>query len=87
MQNFDFGGQKPKMLKIRDSHFDLASYSVFGLRFASRLYILEVIESWPFFDPKSRDMTSLKRHFLKNFPTDFAEILCECVKLMLYKVP
>ena len=25
------------------------------------------------FDPKSCDMTSLKRHFLKNFTTDFAE--------------
>ena len=30
-------------------------------------------------------MTSLQRHFLKNFPTDFAKILCECVNLMLYK--
>ena len=32
-------------------------------------------------------MTSLKPHFLKNFATDFAEILFEDVKLMLNKVP
>ena len=29
---------------------------------------------------------SLKRHFLKNFLTDFSEILVEDVKLMLEKV-
>ena len=76
-------------MKNRDSckAFNLAYFGVFCLRFASKLYILEAIGSWPFFDPKSRDMTSLKRHFLKNFPTGFAEILCEYVKLMLYKVP
>ena len=38
------------------------------------------------FNPKSRDMTSLKHHFLKNFPTDLAEALCEDAKLMLNKV-
>ena len=67
--------------------FDLASSSVFCLRFASKLYILEAIECWPFFDPKSRDMTSLKRHFLKKILTDFPEILCEYTKLMLNKLP
>ena len=31
-------------------------------------------------------MMSLKRHFLKNFSTDFPEILVEDVKLMLGKI-
>ena len=89
-RNFDFGGKKKtKKMTTRDSHFVERSIwhllVFFLLRFASRLYILEPIESWPFFDPKSRDMTSLKYHFLKKL-TDFAEILCVGVKLMWYKV-
>ena len=67
--------------------FNLASSSVFCLRFASRFYILEAIESWPFFEPKSRDMTSPKRHFLKNNLTYLTEIFCVGVTLMLYKSP
>ena len=39
-----------------------------------------------FFYPKSRGVTSLKRHFLKNVTTDFAEIVFEDVKLMLNTV-
>ena len=78
-------------MKIRDSHVVESLIwhvlAFFLLRFASKLYILEDIESWPFSDPKSRDMASLKRHFLRKFPTDFDEILYACVKLMLYKVP
>ena len=50
----------------------MAIFSFFFLRF-------EAIESWAFFDLKSRDMTSLKRHILRKFQTDFAEILCVCV--------
>ena len=78
-------------MKIGDSHFverfiwHVLTF-LFCLRSASKPYILEQIESWPFFDPKWRDMTSLKRYFLSNFSTDFAEILCECAKLMLHKV-
>ena len=30
---------------------NLASFGVFRLRFASKFYILEAIESWQFFDP------------------------------------
>ena len=78
-------------MNIRDDHFVEHSIwhllTFFCLRFASKLYILETIGSWPFFDPKSRDMTSLKGHFLKKFQTNFVEIPCECVKLMLYEVP
>ena len=37
------------------------------------------------FDPKSRNMTPLKSHFLKGFSPDFAEFWCEDVKLMRIK--
>ena len=49
-------------------------------------FIPEAFECWPFFDLRSRDMTSLKRHFLKDFSMDFAQILFEDAKLMLNKV-
>ena len=65
---------------------NLTSFGVCCLHFTLKAYILEAFECWPIFDPKSRDMTSLKRHFLKNFWTDFAEILFEDTKLMLNKV-
>ena len=84
-----FLGQKPKILKIRDSHFvepPIWHLLAFCMRFASNFYILKVIEFWPFFVQKSLDMTSLKRHFLKNVSADFAEILGECAKLMLHNV-
>ena len=79
-----------KEKKIRGSHFLERSIwnplvFLFCLRSASKPYILEAIESWAFFDPKSCNMTSLKCHFLENFSTEFAEILSECAKLMLYK--
>ena len=86
-----FVGQKSEIWLIRDSLFverliwHLLTF--FCLRFASKPYILEAIESLPFFDSKSRDMTSLERHFFKSVSMNFAEILGECDKLMLYKVP
>ena len=39
-----------------------------------------------FLSPKWRNRTSLKRHFLKGFSTDFPEILVADVKLMMRKV-
>ena len=51
-----------------------------GLKRCRSLWKLAVL------DPKSRDMTSLKRHFFKWFSTAFAYILCEDAKLMLIKV-
>ena len=39
-----------------------------------------------FFDPKWRNMTPLKRHFLKNFSTNFSVSSVADVKLMLGKV-
>ena len=44
------------------------------------------LQTFAAFDPKSRSMTSLKRHFLKNFSTDFSEIFVVNAKLMLEKV-
>ena len=58
----------------------------FACAFASKPYILEAIGSWPFLDPRSCDMTSLKHNFLKKFSTDSTEVLYECVKLMLNRV-
>ena len=47
---------------------DLASFGAFG-GFTFKPYIPEAFECWPFFDTKSCDMTSLKRHFLRNQKT------------------
>ena len=77
-------------LKIQDSHFvDLtilrllnfliASYCKTEHSAAFKLLLF-------FFYLKWRNMTSLKRHFLKFFSTDFSEILAADVKLMLWKV-
>ena len=86
-----FGGQKPNISKILDRHFEerliLQTLFVCCLRFTLKSYISEAFECWPFFDPKSRDMTSLKRNFLEKFLADFAEIFFEDAKLMLKKVP
>ena len=74
-----FWGSKNEYLSLPFCRaFNLASSSVFYLRFASKLYILEAIESWPFFDPKSCDMTSLKHHFLKKVPRFHWNFVCMC---------
>ena len=65
----------------------MASFGVFFLAFYFKALHPEAFECWPFFDTKSRDMTSLKRHFLQNLSTDFAEIPFGGAKLMLNKVP
>ena len=78
------------MLKIRDNRFVERKFDIFSrLVFAStsKSHIIEAIESWQFFDPKSRDITPLKRHFLIKLSTDFPKILCECARLMLYMLP
>ena len=64
----------------------MASCGVCWLRFTLKPYIPETFERWPFFDPKSRVMTSLKRPIIKNLLTDFAKILFVNAKLMLNKV-
>ena len=68
------------------SALNFTSFGVYGLCFASNVHILEACKHLPLFDQKSRNMTSLKRHFLKTFLTDFSGILSEGVKLMPEKV-
>ena len=68
------------------SAHNFTSFGAYGLYFASNVHTLEACKHLPLFDPKSRNMTSLKRHFLKKFSTYFSEILSEDVKLMLDKV-
>ena len=62
------------------------SFGIYELCFASNVHILKACKHLPLFYPKSWNMTSLKRHFLKNSLTDFSEILLEDVKLMPDKV-
>ena len=87
---FYFRGSKSKQSKIRDSHI-LDRVIWHRLVFVGCVYfkILHSRSLWKLaiFDPKSRDMPSLKRHFLISFSTDFTAILFEDVKLMLNKVP
>ena len=66
--------------------FNFSSFGVYGLCFTLNLYILEAFKQLPLFDPKSRNMTSLKRHLLKKFSTDFSEISMVNAKLVLKKV-
>ena len=77
-------GTKPCWLDC--SALNFTSFGVYGLCFTSKVHILEAYKYLPLFDPKSRNMTSLKRHFLKNFSTDLSEILMVDTKLMLEKV-
>ena len=90
-RNFDFGGSETAIFENPRQPFcrtyNLTSFGACWLRFTLKSYILEAFECWPIFDPKSRDLTSLKRHFLTNLSTDFAELLFEYAKLMLNKVP
>ena len=83
-------GVKTKFRHTEMANLKKGLFCIFGvrwLRFILEFYISEASECWPFFDLKSRDMTSLKRHFLKNFSADFAESLLADAKLMLNKVP
>ena len=61
--------------------FNFTPFGVFRLRLTSKLNILAALKHLLFFNQKWRNMTSLKRHFLKKFSTDFSEILVEDVKL------
>ena len=51
---------------------------LFSFTFYSKCYVLKAREHMQFlFYLKSRDLTSVKRHFAKKQSADFAEILCE----------
>ena len=51
-RNFDFSGQKPKILKMRQQFcraYNLTSFDVYGSRFTLISYIPESFECWPIF--------------------------------------
>ena len=62
------GGPNFKISKIRDIQIvgRFTSFGVYGLCFATNVHILEACNDFPLFDPKSRNMTSLKLHFQKK---------------------
>ena len=90
IQNCEFWGSKLKNIKYWRwpdcSTLNFTPFGVYGLCFSSNVHILEACKHLPLFDPKSRNMTSLKRNVLKNFSTDFSEILSKEVILMPEKV-
>ena len=45
---------------------NITSLDVYGLRFTSNMYVLEAFKHSPLFDPKWRNMTSLKHYFLSQ---------------------
>ena len=79
-----------KISKIRDSHFVersiLRRLAFFDCVLLQNLNIQAVFKHLLFFDPKWRNITSLKRHFLKTFWTDVSEVWVADLKLMLGKV-
>ena len=88
--NFELWGTKLKNINNSvesfGSSFNFTPFDVFWLRLTSKLNILAALKHLPFFTKKWRYVTSLKRHFLKYFSTDFSGILIADVKLMLRKV-
>ena len=76
-----------KNLKQPDcSTLNFTSFRAYVLCFTSNVHILEFYKHLQLFDPKSWNMTSLKRYFLKTFSTGFSEIQLVDVKLMPDKV-
>ena len=72
--------------KLDCSTLNFTSLGVSGWWLTSNVHFLEACKHLRRFDPKSQNMTSLKRRCLKNPSTDFSEILWEDVKLMPDKV-
>ena len=71
---WNFRGQKPKILKNRDSHLvELLIYVFwcFSFAFSLKLRLPQTREVCPIFDQKWRVVTSQNRPYLKKFPTDF----------------
>ena len=84
-QNLEIWGSKSEMLKICDSHFAQGSILLFSgslIAYFFKIVNFRNLQHLPVFYPKRQNMTSLKRHFLQNFSTDFYAILVEDVKLM-----
>ena len=85
---FLFWGQKKN--KIRENRFAKRSFlrllPLLDCVFLSKLYIPVAFKHFTFFCPKWRNMTSLKRHFLKNVLTDSPNILVGNVEFMTNRV-
>ena len=82
----DFCDKNPKIKKRNILEENTVSF-VLTLSVCVLLQSRTFSMSFAVFDPKSRDMASLKRHFLKNFTTNFSDIFfCEDVELMLNMV-
>ena len=78
-----------KILKIRNKHFieRLILYLLtFFIVFFFESQQLRNTRTLAFFGTKYRSMTSLNCHILKNFGTDFTDILMKDVELMWNKV-
>ena len=71
----NFRGQKPKILKNRDSHLVellILRLLVFSICvFITKLRLPQTREVWSIFDQKWRVVTSQNRPYLKKIPTDF----------------
>ena len=91
-----FWGQNRKIWKIQDCKIVACSNLrlLRLLRLIRRLMIVfyfklshsRSLQTFAAFWPKSRKMTSLKRHFLKNLSTDFSGILSDDAKLIAHQV-
>ena len=86
IESLNFGGQNRKIPEIWGSHFvERKMLPCLAFLIAS-FFKTEHSSSLQTFAVLGAKMASLKRHFLKNFQTDFSEILVAGVKLMLGKV-
>ena len=84
---FSFEGQnKYQKTEIVCSALNFTSFGVFELCFTLYVHILEACKHLSPWARKSRNMTSLKRNFLKKNLYGFSEILTVDVKLILEKV-
>ena len=75
----NFGGQNREISNIRHSHLverSILHRFAFFVRLTSKLNNLAAFKHLPFSDPKLLNMTSLKRHFVKNISTDFSVFFC-----------
>ena len=77
--NFEFWGSKSKNIKkskyLFCRTFNFIPFDVFWLRLTSKLKILAALKHLPLFEPKLRNITSLKRHSLTNLCTDLSKNL------------
>ena len=75
VESLGFGSQNKKNIKTSRKPFctalNFTPFGVFGLHLTSKLNIIAAFKHLPFFNPKWRNMTSLKRYFVKKLSTVF----------------